>query len=65
MSDASRMYQVQEAGFSPNTEWSFSELDLDGFRASLCQLEETKANYDQFWRRVSRKFFSESPGSEK
>ncbi|WP_392396213.1 Tox-REase-5 domain-containing protein [Paraburkholderia caledonica] len=56
---------AQVAGFAPNTEWSFSKLDFDGFRASLCQLEEATANYDQFWRRVSRNSFSESPRSEK
>ncbi|WP_087752345.1 restriction endonuclease fold toxin 5 domain-containing protein [Paraburkholderia caledonica] len=49
MSDTSRTYQAQVTGFAPNTEWNFSGLDFDGFRASLCQLEEAKANYDQFF----------------
>lgn len=49
MSDTSRTYQAQVTGFAPNTEWSFSGLDFDGFRASLCRLEEAKANYDQFF----------------
>lgn len=64
MSDTSRTYQAQVTGFAPNTEWNFSGLDFDGFRASLCQLEEAKANYDQFLirRRVSRNSFQSFRG---
>jgi len=49
MSDISRQYQAQVTGFAPGTEWNFSELDFDGFRSSMCQLEEAKAKYDQFF----------------
>jgi hypothetical protein len=49
MSDTSRAYQAQVTGFSAGTEWNFSGLDFDGFRTSMCQLEEAKAKYDQFF----------------
>ncbi|SDQ19503.1 Restriction endonuclease fold toxin 5 [Paraburkholderia fungorum] len=49
MSDTSRAYQAQVTGFAAGTEWNFSGLDFDGFRTSLCQLEEAKAKYDQFF----------------
>lgn len=49
MSDVSRAYQARVTGFAPGTEWSFAGNDFDGFRSGLCQLEEAKAKYDQFF----------------
>ncbi|MDR5738073.1 Tox-REase-5 domain-containing protein [Caballeronia sp. LZ016] len=41
------------------TEWSFAGADFDGFRSSLCQLEEAKARYDQFFDKMGepKRFF--------
>ncbi|SAL29538.1 hypothetical protein AWB64_02521 [Caballeronia sordidicola] len=49
MSDTSQAYQAQVTGFAPGTEWNFGGLDFDGFRSTMCQLEEAKAKYDQFF----------------
>ena len=61
MSEASRQYQAYVTGFAPQTEWNFGGLDFDGFRSAMCQLEEAKAKYDQFFDRDTGKpkyFFS-------
>ncbi|CAM2192058.1 Tox-REase-5 domain-containing protein [Paraburkholderia kururiensis] len=61
MSETSRQYQAYATGFAPQTEWNFGGLDFDGFRSSMCQLEEAKAKYDQFFNRETGKpkyFFS-------
>jgi hypothetical protein len=49
MSEVSRAYQARVTGFAPGTEWAFAGNDFDGFRSALCQLEEAKAKYDQFF----------------
>lgn len=49
MSDVSRAYQARVTGFAPYTEWNFAGNDFDGFRSTICQLEEAKAKYDQFF----------------
>ncbi|CAD6518347.1 restriction endonuclease fold toxin 5 domain-containing protein [Paraburkholderia metrosideri] len=58
MSAISRAYQDYVTGVYINstepmpagTEWSFAGRDFDGFRSTLCQLEEAKAKYDQFFK---------------
>ena len=49
MSSSAREYQAYVTGFAAGTEWNFSGIDFDGYRSALCQLEEAKANYDQFF----------------
>jgi len=49
MSKISRDYQARVTGFPPFTEWKFSNIEFDGFRASECRLQEAKARYDQFF----------------
>jgi len=49
MSDTSSTYQAYVTGFAAGTEWDFGGLNFDGFRSGLCQLEEAKAKYDQFF----------------
>ncbi len=61
MSETSRQYQTYVTGFAPGTEWSFGGLDFDGFRSAMCQLEEAKAKYDQFFNRETgrpKRFFT-------
>lgn len=49
MSKISRDYQARVTGFAPFTEWKFSNIEFDGFRAAECRLQEAKARYDQFF----------------
>lgn len=61
MSETSRQYQTYVTGFAPQTEWNFGGLDFDGFRSAMCQLEEAKAKYDQFFNRDTgrpKRFFT-------
>ena len=56
MSRAAADYQARITGFPHNVEWKFDGKDFDGFFPSLCQLVETKANYDQFFKKNSYVF---------
>lgn len=49
MNEEPRVYQVRITGFAPGTEWRWAGLDFDGFKSALCQLQEAKGNYDQFF----------------
>lgn len=49
MSENSREYQARITGFSPGMEWLFAGKDFDGFKSSMCLLQEAKAEYDQFF----------------
>lgn len=49
MSEDARAYQAKITGFTPRTEWGWMGSDFDGFKSTLCQLQEAKANYDQFF----------------
>lgn len=44
-------YQARITGFPYNVEWKFDGKDFDGFFPLICQLVETKANYDQFFKK--------------
>ncbi|MDR5738075.1 Tox-REase-5 domain-containing protein [Caballeronia sp. LZ016] len=45
----SAAYQQYVTGFPMGQEWYFAPIWFDGFRSQLCQLEEAKARYDQFF----------------
>ncbi|MYM26935.1 hypothetical protein GTP58_01190 [Duganella sp. CY15W] len=49
MSENSREYQAKITGFPPGMEWLFAGKDFDGFKSSMCLLQEAKADYDQFF----------------
>lgn len=49
MSEEARAYQARITGFAPYTEWSFMNIDFDGFVSNACVLKEAKARYDQFF----------------
>jgi len=49
MNEEPRAYQARITGFAPGTEWRWAGLDFDGFKSALCQLQEAKGNYDQFF----------------
>ncbi|ATD60429.1 MAG: Tox-REase-5 domain-containing protein [Janthinobacterium svalbardensis] len=49
MSQNSMEYQARITGFPPGMEWLFEGKDFDGFKSSMCLLQEAKADYDQFF----------------
>lgn len=49
MPENSREYQAKITGFPPGMEWLFAGKDFDGFKSSMCLLQEAKADYDQFF----------------
>ena len=49
-------YQARITGFPYNVEWKFAGKDFDGFFPSICQLVETKAKYDQFFKKNPHTF---------
>lgn len=67
MSEESAAYQARVTGFAPGTEWNFSGADFDGFKSSMCVLQEAKAKYDQFFNEGTGqpKFFFAFTGAKK
>ncbi|NRO99481.1 hypothetical protein GWC77_26755 [Paraburkholderia sp. NMBU_R16] len=60
MSKISREYQARVTGFEPYIEWTFANMEFDGFRSPDCRLQEAKARYDQFFDRktwLPKRFF--------
>ncbi|MGF6115869.1 hypothetical protein ABIE30_002942 [Janthinobacterium lividum] len=54
MSQNSMEYQARITGFPPGFEWLFEGKDFDGFKSSMCLLQEAKAEYDQFFNKEGR-----------